>query len=576
MTSAALFVLAVATPPSSTVQEKPWFSLSVQNGKHWLSRPGDSTFWSLGIDCTTLGDAGKPGNPNYNALALFPSEGAWAKDVLNKFQRWRVNTLGGWSYTKPFNGAFPYVVVLHLGAYNRAPWHDLYSEATKKFVEAAAKELIPPHRDQPNLVGYFSDNELGWWDDTIFQTYFGFGAKEPGKQELIKSLRSTYQNNFQAFLSEWDVSATSFEDLAGQTQIYLKPGTRGIRAVHDFNHRLTTHYYRMMRDLIRKYDPHHLILGDRYAQYYNLATVKAAGPYVDVISTNAGADWTDGSFSHFFFKTLHQKTKRPVVIGEFYFSAMENRTGNRNTGPAFPKVQTQAERGAGMKGSLEFFAKLPYVVGAHWFQFADEPPKGREHDGEDWNFGVVDIFGEEYREIVDVLRGTDIQALHRQGEPSVKFTTVPKAPSKPLEDHLLRWDRKRGLIPSSSSDQWADLYVSHDEKNLYVGLLAMEYGDKKLYRTGTVPEEDRPELKLSIGNWKGTIRYAFERPASSSEPRLVIREKFGLKHFLTIQVPRELLGNSNAPWGLDARLTSRGRGYEMNWKARLALGEKAQ
>lgn len=580
MTAAAFLAIAVATSPNTQVQQsqqnqsQPWFRIAVQGGKHWLTRPEDPQFWSLGVDCTTLGDAGKPDNPNYNALALFPSEDAWAKDVLKKFRRWNVNTLGGWSHTKPFNGSFPYVVVLHLGAYNRAPWHDLYSAETRKIIEAAAKDLIPPHRDQKNLIGYFSDNELGWWDDTVFQTYFAFGANEPGKQAILKSLRQTYNNNFEAFAKEWDVEAKSWSDLAAQTQIFLKPGTKGIRAVHDFNFSITSHYYRMMRDVIRKHDPHHLILGDRYAQYYNLATVKAAGPYVDVISTNAGADWTDGTFSHFFFDTLHQKTKRPVVIGEFYFSAMENRTGNKNTGVAFPKVQTQVERAAGMKASLAFFAELPYVVGAHWFQFADEPPKGRAGDGEDWNFGVVDIYGEEYQEIVDVLRTANPQRVHENGSALWKFSGVPAAPKNALEGNFLTWDRKGGLVPASGKDRWADLYVCADKEHLYVGLLAMEYGDKRLYKEGAVPEVDRPKLDLEIGKWRGSLRYGFDRPASSTEPKLVLREKFGLKHYLTIQIPLSLIQSDSQKDGsqsLKATLTTRGRGYEMGWNALLTL-----
>lgn len=34
-------------------------------------------------------------------------------------------------------------------------------------------------------------------------------------------------------------------------------------------------------------------------------------------------------------------------------------------------------------------SKMPYMVGAHWFQFVDQPAGGRWSDGEDGNNGIV-------------------------------------------------------------------------------------------------------------------------------------------------------------------------------------------
>ena len=51
-------------------------------------------------------------------------------------------------------------------------------------------------------------------------------------------------------------------------------------------HALATHYYRVMHDAIRRHDPHHLILGDRYNANCPLPDVvlRAAAPFVDAIS----------------------------------------------------------------------------------------------------------------------------------------------------------------------------------------------------------------------------------------------------------------------------------------------------
>ena len=54
-------------------------------------------------------------------------------------------------------------------------------------------------------------------------------------------------------------------------------------------------FYTTAEAAIRQFDQNHLILGDRYHGYCPDAVAKAAGPHVDVISTNFDQPvWTDG------------------------------------------------------------------------------------------------------------------------------------------------------------------------------------------------------------------------------------------------------------------------------------------
>lgn len=50
--------------------------------------------------------------------------------------------------------------------------------------------------------------------------------------------------------------------------------------------RVASHYYRTLRDAVRRYDPHHLLFGDRYNANAPLPeeVVRAALPFVDVLS----------------------------------------------------------------------------------------------------------------------------------------------------------------------------------------------------------------------------------------------------------------------------------------------------
>src|SRR5207249_3645910 len=102
-----------------------------------------------------------------------------------------------------------------------------------------------------------------------------------------------------------------------------------------------------------------------------------------------------------YLETLHALTGKPLLVSEFYMAARENRSGNKNDSTIFPTVRTQKQRVAGFRATTEALAKIPYVVGADWFQYFDEPTHGRG-DGEDFNFGLVDIHDRAYEAFMDV------------------------------------------------------------------------------------------------------------------------------------------------------------------------------
>ena len=87
---------------------------------------------------------------------------------------------------------------------------------------------------------------------------------------------------------------------------------------------------------------------------------RAAAPFLDAVSTNLNANWNDGTFARFYLDTLYGLTRRPIMIGEFYMTATENRSGNRNDSSGFPVVTTQRERAEGFRHTLQALLKTPY------------------------------------------------------------------------------------------------------------------------------------------------------------------------------------------------------------------------
>ena len=140
-------------------------------------------------------------------------------------------------------------------------------------------------------------------------------------------------------------------------------------------------------------------------------------PHVDAISVNYNVDTADGWIAPYFFDGLRDLSGGKRSVTEWFYAAAENRSGNLNrTGPPregaearisnnlnrtghLMTVATQQERARGAGRAAQLLAAAPNVIGVHWFQYADEPTGGRV-DGEDYNFGLVDIGDRPYFKLI--------------------------------------------------------------------------------------------------------------------------------------------------------------------------------
>jgi hypothetical protein len=551
--------------------QTPWFTTTHQGQTDWLQQNG-KPFWSFGVDCVDDGiDPAKndPKNPGYSGLSIFPDERAWTLAVKDQLKTWGFNTLGAWSDPATFekhSQALPYAVCLHLGAYDLAPWHDLFSKEMETAMDGAAKAQITKIKDDPNLIGYFSDNELGWWDDTLFATYLKFPQGSPGRNAILDCLKTHYQT-IDNLKKDWFTDAQDFDQIK---DLKLRPGQNGQAAVKEWTRVLADHYYQLAHDLIRRYDSNHLILGDRYCQYYTLPVVQASSKYIDVASTNLGADWNNGDIAPFYLETLHHVTGKPVMITEFYMAAMENRSGDRNSSGGFPIVQTQAQRAAAFANYVRQVALTPSAVGAHWFQYADEPGKGRG-DGEDYNMGLVDVKGVPYQEITRAARETNPQQLHAQAKPATYSTQVPLGPDDPMSG-LKTWDKTHGCLPCETEDRMADLFACWKPEGLYLALYSMDYADKSLYQDEKIPEVDRDHFTITLPNQANIdVRFGADTPPILTGPENIkVVSSGGLKLTTIVFIPNALLPDRTT-FPIKAEYQSHGRRDTTDWNTALQL-----
>jgi hypothetical protein len=365
-------------------------------------------------------------------------------------------------------------------------------------MRAWAHRLVAPYKGNPYRIGYFIDNEVGWWNGALFIYYLKQPASNHTKQHLIARLREHYGNDWKRFTEDFVPPAgiASFEHLLHRTGSWpqLRPGGAGIHFIRLWTGIIAGLYYRLAHDAIREADPEALILGDRLPIYYDPVAVRAMMPYVDVLSTNYNVDSPDGWLARYFFNGLRQLAPaKPILVSEWFFAADENRSGNLNNGHLMT-VPTQAERTDGAMAAAQRFAREPQLVGLHWFQYHDHPQGGRD-DGEDYNFGLVDIHDRPYERLVEAFSRVNprLGNLHQQLPDTAQLNRqdpreIPHAAIDARDSSLGEWPKEQALLAPLIAPRpeipFGDFYVSWSPTGLHFAMIAMDYYDPDLLAYG--------------------------------------------------------------------------------------------
>jgi hypothetical protein len=74
-------------------------------------------------------------------------------------------------------------------------------------------------------------------------------------------------------------------------------------------------------------------------------------------------------------------------------------------------VAREEDRGPAYGNFLKAALAQPMIVGAHWFQYLDQPASGRLLDGENGHLGLVAITDVAYPGFVEAVRKSNLQAI---------------------------------------------------------------------------------------------------------------------------------------------------------------------
>lgn len=370
-----------------------------EQGYWWFIDADGAAFYYQGV--TSINRAGTQGGrraaPGPYAAAVdarhdyAAGPDAFVDSVVSRLGDWGFNGMGAWTTEEFFEkGLFYTDNVEFLHGFPRLPrsrFVDVFDPAWREFIDAKAREVCTPQRHNKLLVGYFTENEIG------FPTVGTVPLDAVGKPILTGARPSLLQNCLaeapeacawrEAWrfvldrrgggLAEagraWGVEMRSRDDVARLSDAGEVLVSDGFRDDADaFAAHCAETFFRWSALAIRRHDPSHLVLGCRWAGPPDPAVLAAESRWADVISLN--------NYQDMFYERIGEYANvldLPILIGEFCWNDDAHMTIRMPFED--PVGLTAAERmiESGSRALLRVF-RHPNVVGWTWYRWIGENP----------------------------------------------------------------------------------------------------------------------------------------------------------------------------------------------------------
>ena len=338
----------------------------------------------------------------------------WAQKTLDRVYATGFKGMGAWCHPIFHELNVPITRDLNIWANAPANAGRLYDLGWQPAAENVVRNATDALKSNANLIGFFLDNELDFSDARLGPgVYFdNLPGDNPNRKQVIEVIHKLWPT-IEHFNHDWGLSFKDYSELEALKVLPKDPPETYACLLSAWIEHLMHDYFEMTTQLVRKYDPNHLILGIRYAGFAPAEVIRAGKGFSDAQSLNYYVG--DAVLDPQLFGSLHDLADQPLIISEYAFHSLDGRSGNRNTVGFQAQVIDQQARADAYRQFTTRLARLPWVIGADWFQWADEPPSGRNADGEDVNFGIVDVDDREYPLLVDAIRTTapQLNVLHK-------------------------------------------------------------------------------------------------------------------------------------------------------------------
>lgn len=372
----------------------------------WIIDPEGHPYIFKGVAVFSVGHSDR------QKLALKEKYGSmddWAESGMDQLRSLGFNGLGAWSSVESVRKSahpMPYTVIVspmgryksqHIrkfgGKYLQHGWQNyrfdlamVFDPEFDKFVESELAR-VAVYKDDPWLVGYFTDNEIPWVNDALDRHLTLLAHDEPA----YLAVRKWFEDRKGKDARPEDITQ---EDRDAFSAFYLDT------------------YLSKVTAALRKWDTNHMYLGCRFNQWkeelHNKAMFEVAGRYMDIISVNHYQRWTPDMEE---ITNFGKWSGKPFIVTEFYTKGEDS--GLPNTTGAGWNVHTQEDRGWFYQNFCLQLLQSKCCVGWHWFKYMDNDPEDltTDYSNRDSNKGMVTWDFEPYPALLERMKQLNDRTL---------------------------------------------------------------------------------------------------------------------------------------------------------------------
>jgi hypothetical protein len=350
------------------------------SGRWWLVDPDGHLFIMKGVNSVSAENAGRSDSKR------------WAEETSELLRGAGFNTIGRWSQPEAFQEADVPIAWCSTTSFiksyaKRRPAHNgsaklddqqtipVFDKEWPAFCERYAEKEIAPLKEDPWLIGHFSDNELPFRPDAL-NNYLELPEEDAGYLAAV----------------EW-MEANGYD----------RSDRHDAEVQAAFQERVARRYFEPVAAAIKKADPNHLYIGSRLHGRNICEPVLRAAGACDVISINYYHRWEPEEER---MENWEEWSGRPFFVSEFYAGKLASET-TRPKGAGFWVLNHE--------DAVEFYhthtaillEDVPSCVGWHWFKYADETPEFQK--------GIVSDQGEVHQTLIDGMKIINEQAYELRG-----------------------------------------------------------------------------------------------------------------------------------------------------------------